>query len=184
MSYRNFRLDISPSGSTLEMLRVGIKSGSHFIIRITTDELNRMEVKKEMSLRSMHATAFILSLIGGLVIVIGGVIATFLLSFGSPYGTYYGMGPGMMGGYGFYGFGSGWMIGFSLVGLVSGIIVVVGAIMLNVRPAEHVTWGILVLIFSLISFIGMGGYVIGGILGIAGGAVALSYRSASTAAKE
>lgn len=139
-----------------------------------------------MSSQSMHTAAFILSLIGGLVIVLGSAIAVFLLAFGSPYGIYYGMGPGMMGGYGFYGFGygSGWMIGLSLAGLVSGIIVVIGAIMLNVRPAEHITWGIIVLIFSIVSFTGMGGYFIGAILGIAGGALALSYRSTGTATKE
>jgi hypothetical protein len=48
-----------------------------------------------MSSQSIHTTAFILSLIGGLVIVVGSVIAVFLSAFGSPYGTYYGMGPGM-----------------------------------------------------------------------------------------
>jgi len=84
----------------------------------------------------------------------------------------------MMGGYGFgYGYGSGWMIGFSVAALVCGILVVIGAIMLNARPAEHTAWGIIVLIFSVASFIGMGGYFIGAILGIAGGAIALSYRA-------
>ena len=131
-----------------------------------------------MSSQSMHTTAFILSLIGGTVIVAGSAIAAFLSAFGSPYGTYYGMGPGMMGGYGFgYGYGSGWMIGFSVAALVCGILVVIGAIMLNARPAEHIAWGIIVLIFSVASFIGMGGYFIGAILGVAGGAVALSYRT-------
>jgi hypothetical protein len=126
----------------------------------------------------MHITAFILSLIGGLVIVLGSAIAAFLSAFGSPYGTYYGMGPGMMGGYGYgFGYGSGWLFGFSLAALVCGILVVVGAVMLNARPAEHIAWGIIVLIFSVASFIGMGGYFIGAILGVAGGAVALSYRT-------
>ena len=89
------------------------------------------------------------------------------------------MGPGMMSGYGFYGYGSGWMTGFSLIALVFGIIVVIGAMMLNARPAENITWGIIVLIFSVASFIGMGGYFIGAILGLAGGAIALSYRQRS-----
>lgn len=131
-----------------------------------------------MSSQFMHITAFILSLIGGLVIVLGSAIAAFLSAFGSPYGTYYGMGPGMMGGYGYgFGYGSGWLFGFSLAALVCGILVVVGAVMLNARPAEHIAWGIIVLIFSVASFIGMGGYFIGAILGVAGGAVALSYRT-------
>lgn len=133
-----------------------------------------------MSSRSLHSTAFVLSLIGGIIIVAGSAIAAFLAAFGSPYGTYYGMGPGMMGGFGFmYSYGAGWMVGLSLVALVSGIIVLIGAIMLNARPEDHITWGIVVLSFSVISFIGMGGYFIGAILGIAGGAIALSYRAPS-----
>jgi len=129
----------------------------------------------------MHNAAFILSLIGGIVIVIGSVIEALFLSFGSYNGTYYGMGPGMMRGYGFYGYGSGWMTGFSLIAMVFGILVVIGAIMLNARPAENITWGIVVLVFSVASFIGMGGYFIGAILGIAGGAIALSYRAPTPA---
>jgi hypothetical protein len=131
-----------------------------------------------MSSNSMRNVSFILSLIGGLIITIGSAIAAFLSAFGAPYGTYYGMGPGMMGGYGFgFGYDSGWYIGFSLVSLVFGILVLIGAIMLNARPTEHVTWGIIVLVFSVASFIGMGGYFIGAILGITGGALALSYRT-------
>jgi hypothetical protein len=125
----------------------------------------------------MHSAAFILSLIGGIVIAIGSAIETLFLAFGSYNGTYYGMGPGMMRGYDFYGYGSGWMTWFSLITIVFGIIVVIGAIMLNAHLAENITWGIIILVFSIASFIGMGGYFIGAILGIAGGAVALSYRA-------
>jgi hypothetical protein len=129
----------------------------------------------------MHSAAFILSLIGGIVITIGSAIEALFLAFGSYNGTYYGMVPGMMRGYGFYGYGSGWMTWFSLIATVFGIIVVIGAIMLNAHPAENITWGIIILVFSIASFIGMGGYFIGAILGIAGGAVALSYRVPSPA---
>jgi len=45
------------------------------------------------------------------------------------------------------------------------------------KTRAHITWGILVLAFSVVSFIGMGGYFIGAVLGIAGGALALSYRT-------
>jgi hypothetical protein len=146
--------------------------------------MTTLEVKK-MSSQSMHITAFILSLIGGIVIAAGSLIAAFFSAFGSPYGTYYGMGPGMMRGFGFgYGYSSGWMIGFSVVALVCGILVVIGAIMLNAHPTQHMTWGVIVLIFSIASFIGMGGYFIGAILGIAGGAIALSYRAPIAAQKE
>ncbi len=122
----------------------------------------------------MHTTAFALSLTGGTVIIVGSLIAAVLSAFGTPYGTYYGMGPGMMSG---FGFNSAWYVPFSLAALVFGIVVLIGAIMLNARPADHITWGIIVLVFSIASFIGMGGYMIGAILGIAGGAIALSYRT-------
>lgn len=79
----------------------------------------------------------------------------------------------MMGG---FGFPSNLMIGFELVGLVSGALVVIGAIMMRVHPAEHVAWGVIVLVFSITSFLGMGGFMIGTLLGIAGGALALSWK--------
>jgi hypothetical protein len=69
------------------------------------------------------------------------------------------------------------MTGFSLLSLFFGIIVVIGAIMLNARPTQHVTWGIIVLVFSVASFMGMGGYFIGAVLGLAGGAIALIYKA-------
>jgi len=72
------------------------------------------------------------------------------------------------------GFPFGLMAGFMLVGIVAGIIVLIGAFMLNSRPSEHMAWGIVILIFSVISFLGMGGFVIGAILGITGGALAMS----------
>lgn len=63
-----------------------------------------------------------------------------------------------------------------LAALVCGVIVVVGALMLNSRPQERVAWGLIVLVFSIVSFIGMGGFFIGAALGIAGGALALSLK--------
>src|SRR3989337_3150370 len=126
-----------------------------------------------MSSQSMHMTAFILSLIGGMIIVLGSVVSLFWSFYGWPY---YGgmMGPWMMWG---FGYGYGFMQVFSIAALISGIIVLVGAIMLNARPTEHTAWGTIVLIFSLVSFLGMGGFFIGAILGIAGGAIALSYKT-------
>src|SRR5512138_2616853 len=116
-----------------------------------------------MSSISMHTTAFILALLGGLIITVGSVIEILLLSFGSYAGTFYGMGPGMMSGYGFYGYGVGWMTALATVALVFGVVVLVGAAMLNVRPTQNVIWGIIIVIFSIASFVGMGGYMIGAV---------------------
>jgi hypothetical protein len=54
---------------------------------------------------------------------------------------------------------------------------VVGAAMLRAHPQEHTMWGIVIIIFSALSFVGMGGFFIGALLGIIGGAFAISYRA-------
>ena len=59
-------------------------------------------------------------------------------------------------------------------GLVSGAIVLTSGVMLQVSPARRRTWGVLILIFSVLSFLGTGGFVVGAILGIVGGVLALT----------
>lgn len=125
---------------------------------------------------------FVLSLIAGLIILAGsGMMAAF--SFGAPYygapGGYY----GMMGGYygmmrGFaYG---GWFYGAAALGLIAGIVVLIGAIMIYARPSRTSAWGLPVLIFSILSFFGMGGFFIGAILGIVGGILAMTWKPTAT----
>ncbi len=63
----------------------------------------------------------------------------------------------------------------SILGLFAGMIIIMGAVMLRMRPQDHLTWGILIIVFALVSFVDMGGYFIGAILGIIGGALAISY---------
>lgn len=75
-----------------------------------------------------------------------------------------------------YNYPYGWMIALPLVSLVCGILVLIGAIMLRARPKEHFIWGTIILVFAIISFMGLGGYFIGAITGITGGALALSYK--------
>ena len=87
---------------------------------------------------------------------------------------------GMMGS---HGFGGGGQFGFfsvlSFFGLFSGAIMILGAVMLRARPQDHFIWGVIVLVFALVSFVDMGGYFIGAILGIIGGALALNYHPGS-----
>jgi hypothetical protein len=131
--------------------------------------------------RKRPLTPFILSLIGGILILLGGVINSLWIIFGSAsFGGFGHMMNGFMDGWhgmmGSYGFPTGFMTGASVIELVSGIIVTIAAIMLNVHPIEHTTWGTVILIFSIISFIGMGGFFAGAILGIIGGAFAINWR--------
>jgi CDP-diglyceride synthetase len=85
---------------------------------------------------------------------------------------------GMMSGY--HGFAGGGQYGFfsviSIVGIVSGLAIIIGAALLRARPSDHFMWGVFILVFALISFVDMGGYFVGAALGLAGGALAISYR--------
>lgn len=131
-----------------------------------------------MEMHERPVTSFILSLIGGLIILIDGILGSiYYLSDSTFYGGFWG---GMMGGWhgmmGGLGLSYGYIAGFSLVGLVCGIIVVIGSVMLNIQPADHTSWGIVILAFSIVSFVSMGGFFIGAILGIIGGAFAISWK--------
>ena len=70
------------------------------------------------------------------------------------------------------------LLGLSTFGLVLGFTVLFGAIMLRLNPIHKRAWGIVVLVFSAPSVIMGGGLIIGFILGIAGGALALSRKPA------
>jgi hypothetical protein len=134
-------------------------------------------------------TAFVLSLIGGIFILLGGGVMTML---GSWMGNY---GYGMMGGYGGYGGYAGWggmmrpgfgMMGglgygfgfLGVLGLIFGLIVIISALMLNSKPEQHSTWGILIIIFSVLSIFGsaMGGFGVGLILGLIGGILGVTWK--------
>lgn len=145
-----------------------------------------------MSQHETPTTAFILSLVAGILMLIGGILTSVWFMNGG-YSNYTPGNDGMMGGSGMMGgfagmmngyesmmngFGMplGYMTGFSIVGLIAGIVVLIGAVMLNARPAERTTWGALIIAFSVISLLGMGGFWIGAIIGIAGGALALAWR--------
>ena len=124
---------------------------------------------------------FVLSLIGGLIVLIFSLVNSVWFGSAAPYwGGFGGWMGGMMGNYhgfmGDYASSYGFMAGISIVGVISGIIVVISAVMLRVHPGEHLIWGTVIIVFSAISFLGMGGFFIGAILGIIGGALALSYK--------
>lgn len=134
--------------------------------------------------------AFVLSLIAGILLLVGGILTSIWFIYGGyDYGNggmMRGLGGmmsglgGMMNGYesmmNRFGFPRGFMSGLSLIGLIAGAIVIIGAIMLNAHPADHITWSTVILTFSVISLLGMGGFYVGALLGIAGGALALSWR--------
>jgi hypothetical protein len=67
--------------------------------------------------------------------------------------------------------------GLTAVGLVCGVLVLLGALMLRSRLANKKAWGIIIIAFSIPSVIIGGGFIIGFILGIIGGAKTLSSKT-------
>jgi len=130
-----------------------------------------------MTQEEKPTTAFIISLVAGVFIILGGGVMSMLgYGFMGMMGRYYGGYGSMMGpGFGMMGFAFG-MLG--ILGLVFGVIVIISALMLNSKPQEHTTWGTLILIFSVLSIFGsaMGGFGIGLILGIIGGILAITWK--------
>jgi len=127
--------------------------------------------------------AFVLSLVAGIFILLGGGMMSMLGSFMGQYGF------GMMGGYG----GFGGMMGYGrypfgvmgaafgvlgVLGLVFGVIVIISALILNKKPAEHSTWGTVIVVFSVLSIFGsaMGGFGVGLILGLIGGILGITWK--------
>jgi hypothetical protein len=125
--------------------------------------------------------AFIVSLIGGLLVFILSIVNVLWFSSGATgFGGYGNYMRGMMDSNhnftGIYASSTSFFAGLSLVAVICGIIVIISAIMLKVQPHQHVPRAILIIAFSATSFIGMGGYFIGEILGIIGGAFELSIK--------
>ncbi|MGA3406798.1 MAG: DUF6114 domain-containing protein [Candidatus Bathyarchaeia archaeon] len=146
-----------------------------------------------MSEAQKPTTAFILSLIGGIFILLGGGMMSMIGSYGvgGMMNGYAGYG-GMMGGYGWgYGPGFGMMRGygyggmFGIAGILFGVAVIAGALMLYNNPTQHSKWGLVILIFSLLSIFGsaMAGFGIGLILGLIGGILALTWKPPITEKK-
>ncbi len=105
--------------------------------------------------------AVILSVIGGILILISGLVLFGVGIAGTP------VVPGVA---------VSVILGAGVWGIICGIIVIVAGYMVYTRPMSHSTYGIIVLIFSILSFAESGGYIIGGILGIIGGLWAIFWK--------
>jgi len=106
-----------------------------------------------------------LSLAAGIIIVIGAIVASFWHMAFLPQMSWM-MGPQ---------FASGIVVS-SILGIVFGGIVIAGAILMYKKPIQTRQWGVIVLVFSALSFVGMGGFLIGGIIGIIAGIIAITKR--------
>jgi len=115
--------------------------------------------------------AFALSLIAGILILINGVILGAVGSFIAPFI------PGM----GEKALVTGILGTVMVVGIILGLIVIVAAVMLYRNPAQKTMWGVIILVLSIISIFIGGGFIIGLILGIIGGALALTWKPKAAA---
>jgi len=74
------------------------------------------------------------------------------------------------------GFVGGVLTAVGSFGVLAGLIVFGSGYMLRIKPEHSAVWGVLMLIFSVLSFFGSGGFVIGAILGIVGGVMTLMWK--------
>ncbi len=119
--------------------------------------------------REKSTTAFVLSLIGGILILIGAIMgAIFLALVGAAFETI-----------SLFGMVGELLLILGIVGLIFAILVIIGAFMINSGNPQRVRMGgIIVLIFSILSlFTAGGGFFIGSILGLVGGILALVWKS-------
>jgi len=122
-------------------------------------------------------TASILALAGSVLIILCGVLFMAVSIFIIPHVDFTNVNrPPMLTPGSVSTIASGVLGVMGLLGLVSGIIVLVSAVMLLSNQGQPRTWGVLTLIFSVLSFLGLGGFVIGAVLGIVGGILALRWK--------
>ena len=109
--------------------------------------------------------AMVLSLIGGVFILLGGAVIALAASLISSLGV-----PGT-GGVG------GVVAALGAVGVIFGLIIILGAVMMYSNPQRHTMWGVVILILSILSWVtSAAGFVIGFILGLIGGILALVWK--------
>jgi len=121
--------------------------------------------------------ASVLALLGGILIVLGGVIFVGAAVFILPHLNYNNMTvPQGMDRASLPGLISGVVGVMGAFGLVCGAVVLLSASMLLANVGRRRTWGTLILVFSVLSFVGLGGFIIGAILGIAGGILTLRWK--------
>jgi hypothetical protein len=130
---------------------------------------------------SYPKTASILALFGGIFMILGGVIFVGAAVFILPHLNYANMTvPQGMDRASLPGLISGVVEVMGTFGLVCGAVVLVSATLLLAKVGQRRTWGILILVFSVLSLVGLGGFIVGAILGILGGVFTLRWKPPAT----
>lgn len=104
------------------------------------------------------AVAYMLALVAGVLVVLNGLlllVAEVTLGLGV--------------------FGGG--LAFGLIGILLGLMIIYAAVRLNAQPNEHVSWGAVIIVFSMISLVVVGGgFILGFLLGLIGGILAIAWK--------
>ena len=104
--------------------------------------------------------AFVLSLIGGIFGILGAIVWLIVGAIFALFPTF-GLGASLLG----------------VIGLVFSIIVILGGVMMYVKPEQHVMWGVIVLILTIVSIpFTFAGAIIGFILGLIGGILGIVFK--------
>ncbi len=125
--------------------------------------------------------AFVPSLLAGLMIIIGAILRILLWLAGYPIWSI--LLPPNLGGL-IWGFMvkimDFWLFMMLLASLLFGLVITSSALILYNKPEQARTWGNIVLLASIISILIPGGFLIGSVLGIMGGLLAITWRRLKT----
>jgi hypothetical protein len=116
--------------------------------------------KRNFKMASKPTTGFALSLVGGIFVLLGAA-SVMLLGALFSFLPIVGKGISLVGDF----------------GLVCGLVMILGSVMMYWKPSQHAIWGIIVLVFSVLSWVGtFGGFIVGFILGLVGGVLGISWK--------
>jgi len=105
--------------------------------------------------------AFVLSLIGGIFILLWGAAIAAVGAYAQSVT---------------FGLAGGGIVAIGGLEAVLGLLVIVFGVLLYVAPQHHVMYGVLVLVFAIVSLIGLGGLFIGFLLALIGGILGIVHK--------
>lgn len=116
--------------------------------------------------------AMVLSIIGGIFILLGGVVFFALASLMQLFiDTIPGLGsleidPVLL------------LNLIGALGVIIGLVIIVGGVMMYSRPQSSTVWGVLILVLAIVSlFVASGGFILGFVLALIGGILAIAFKS-------
>lgn len=128
----------------------------------------------------MSSLQFRLSLVGGILILAGGIVSTiwFLADFPPAFDPLSELRDDIAEQEFFW-----FQIRYIVAGMSTGMAVIITSFMLKRKPEESRRWGIMLVVLSGMSILGMGGFLVGMGLGVVGGVLAI-IRSSEERAME